>query len=112
MVRGKTKEEHEMKKIGKKGIAAIIGAVIALVAVAVIALAAILILRIDGEQAQQIAIQQAGGGEIISQEVSREGLWNEYSYIVVNGDRWVKIDITVFGNIEEIETGVGNTYRD
>ena len=57
--------------------------------------------RIDIAEAQQIALNQAGGGEIVESEVSSEGLWNEYSYTVVNGDTWYQVDISGFGTVEE-----------
>ncbi len=98
-----------MKKLGTKGIVGIIVGAVVILAIAVIV--AIMVLRVDGTEAQQIAIQQAGGGEIISQEVSSEGLWNEYQYLVVNGDNWYEIEIGGFGNIEGIESGTGNSYR-
>ena len=47
---------------------------------------------------------------MIRQEVSSEGLWNEYSYVIVNGDTWYDIEITGFGSIEEMESGIGS-YR-
>ena len=97
-----------MKSISKKmagGIIAVIAAVI------VIAVIAVLALRVDAAEAQQIALNQAGGGEIVESEVSREGLLNEYSYTVVNGDRWYQIEITGFGNIEEMESGQGDSWR-
>lgn len=97
-----------MKSISKKmagGIIAVIAAVI------VIAVIAVLALRVDAAEAEQIALNQAGGGEIVESEVSREGLLNEYSYTVVNGDRWYQIEITGFGNIEEMESGQGDSWR-
>ena len=63
-------------------------------------------------QAQQIALDAAGGGEIVSQEVSSEGLWNEYSYGIVNGDTWYDIEISGFGNVTEVESGTGQYFRD
>ena len=98
-----------MKNLSLKKLAAIvIGAAAAL---AVIALAAVFILRVDAAEARQIALDAAGGGEVIRQEVSSEGLWNEYSYVIVNGDTWYDIGITGFGSIEEMESGIGQ-YRD
>ena len=97
-----------MKNLSLKKLAAIlIGAAAAL---AVIALAAVFILRVDAAEARQIALD-AAGGEVIRQEVSSEGLWNEYSYVIVNGDTWYDIGITGFGSIEEMESGIGQ-YRD
>lgn len=102
-------EGKKMKKIGVKGIIGIIvGAVAAL---AIIAVVAIMFLRVNEAEARQIALQQAGGGEIVEQEISSEGLWNEYSYTVVNGDSWCEVEISGFGNVEGMETGTGNSYR-
>ena len=93
------------KKIGGN----VVGTVVVL---AVIALAAIFALRVDGTEARQIALDAAGGGEVISQEVSSEGLWNEYSYGIVNGDTWYDIEVSGFGNVTEMESGTGQYPRD
>ena len=93
----------------KKLVGIAVGAVAAL---AVIALAASLALRVDGTEARQIALDTAGGGEVISQEVSSEGLWNEYSYKIVNGDTWYDIEVSGFGNVTEMESGTGQYPRD
>ena len=45
---------------------------------AVIGFIAVSVLRVDAAKAQEIALNQTGGGEIVSQEISNEGLWNEY----------------------------------
>ena len=93
----------------KKLVGIIVGAVVVL---AVIALAAIFALRVDGTEARQMALDTAGGGEVISQEVSSEGLWNEYSYKIVNGDTWYDIEVSGFGNVTEMESGTGQYPRD
>ena len=93
----------------KKLVGIIVGAVVVLAA---IALAAIFALRVDGTEARQIALDTAGGGEVISQEVSSEGLWNEYSYKIVNGDTWYDIEVSGFGNVTEMESGTGQYPRD
>lgn len=94
-----------MKKLGIKGIIGIaVGVVIILLAGG---FAAVMLLRVDPAEAQNIALSQTGGGEIVSQEVSSEGLWNEYSYTIVNGDTWYEIEIGGFGGIEGIESGSG-----
>lgn len=98
-----------MKKIGVKGIIAIIAGAVA--ALAIIAVIAIMFFRVDAAEARQIAIRQAGGGEIVEQEISSEGLWNEYTYTVVNGNNWCEVEISGFGNIEGMESGTGNSYR-
>ena len=92
----------------KKLVGIAVGAVAAL---AVIALAASLALRVDGTEARQIALDTAGGGEVISQEVSSEGLWNEYSYKIVNGDTWYDIEVSGFGHITELEGGTSQYPR-
>ena len=96
-------------KISKKmaGIAAVVVA-----AVLIIGIVAVMTLRIDSREAQNIALEQSGGGEVIASEVSSEGLWNEYSYTIQNGDRWYQIEISGFGNVEEIESGTGIGWRD
>lgn len=93
----------------KKLVGIIVGAVVVL---AVIALAAIFALRVDSAEARQIALDAAGGGEVVSQEVSREGLWNEYSYGIVNRDTWYDIEVSGFGNVTEMESGTGQYPRD
>lgn len=98
-----------MKNLSVKKIAAIvIGAAAALAAVALIAVFA---LRIDAAEARQVALDTAGGGEVIGQEISSEGLWNEYSYVIVNGSTWYDIEVSGFGRVTELESGTG-TYRD
>ena len=99
-----------MKNMSVKKMAAmIVGAAAVL---AVVAVAAVLALRVDSAEAQQIALDAAGGGEIVSQEVSSEGLWNEYSYGIVNGDTWYDIEISGFGSVTEVESGTGQYFRD
>ena len=99
-----------MKNMSVKKMAAmIVGAAAVL---AVVAVAAVLALRVDSAEAQQIALDDAGGGGGGSQEGSREGLWNEYSYGIVNGDTWYDIEISGFGNVTEVESGTGQYFRD
>lgn len=97
-----------MKNVSVKKLVGIVIAVAA--ALIVVAVVAIFALRVDSAEAQQIALNAAGGGEIVTQEVSSEGLWNEYSYGIVNGDTWYDIEVSGFGNITEMESGTG-TYR-
>ena len=89
-----------MKNMSVKKIVAMIVGAAAVLAVA--AVAAVLALRVDS--AQQIALDTVGGGEIVSQEVSSEGLWNEYSYEIINGDTWYDIEISGFGSVTELES--------
>ena len=98
-----------MKQISKKGIIGLVGGI---VAIFIIGLILVLILRVDSQEAQRIAMEQVGGGEVVSEEISREGLWNEYSYVIVNGDRWYDIEIGGFGGVSEIEIGTGQYPMD
>ena len=99
-----------MKNLSVKKLVGIgVGAVAVL---AVLALVAIFALRVDSAEARQIALDAAGGGEVVSQEVSREGLWNEYSYGIVNRDTWYDIEVSGFGNVTEMESGTGQYPRD
>ena len=94
-----------MKTMSVKKIIAIIVGAVAVLAVA--ALVAVFALRVDDAQARQVALDAGGGGEIVSQEVSSEGLWNEYSYEIVNGDTWYDIEVSGFGHVTELESGTG-----
>ena len=92
----------------KKGIGKWIGLFIAVI---VIFVAVVLIQRIDSQEAQNIALEQAGGGKIVAQEIDKGLLLNEYSYTVQNGDNWYQVEINGFGNVEEIESGVGDVWK-
>ena len=92
----------------KKGIGFDIGGIVIL---AVIFVSFVLMQKIDSQEAQNIALEQAGGGEIVAQEISKELLWNEYSYTVKNGDKWYEIEIDGFGNVEGIESGTGDGWK-
>lgn len=94
-----------MKNLSKKGIIGIVIGII--VVIAIIAIVIIMTTRIDTAQARQIALTETGGGEIRAEEISSEGLWNEYSYVIVNGDRWYEIEIGGFGGIGEVKSGSG-----
>ena len=98
-----------MKNLSVKKLVGIgVGAAAAL---AVVALAAVFALRVDSSEAQQIALDAAGGGEIISRETSSEGLWNEYSYEIVNGDTWYDIEVSGFGHITELKSSTSQYPR-
>ena len=56
-------------------------------------------------------LDAAGGGEIISRETSSEGLWNEYSYEIVNGDTWYDIEVSGFGHITELKSSTSQYPR-
>ena len=94
-----------MKNLSVKKLIGIVVGVAA--ALAIVALAAVMMLRIDAAAARQIAMDTAGGGEVVSQEISNEGLWNEYSFVIVNGDTWYDIEISGFGTVTELESGIG-----
>ena len=87
---------------------------------AIVVLAAVLIgslaLRVDVTQARESALAAAGVGEVISQEIDQEGLWNEYSFDIMNGDMWYEVEINAFGSVtglESIQSGYGDyTHRD
>ena len=87
---------------------------------AIVVLAAVLIgslaLRVDVTQDRETALDAAGGGEVISQEVDQEGLWNEYSFDIMNGDMWYEVEINAFGSVtglESSQSGYGDyTHRD
>ena len=86
-----------MKNLSVKKLVGIgVGAAAAL---AVVALAAVFALRVDSAEARQIALDAAGGGEVVAQEVSSEGLWNEYSYEIVNGDTWYDIEAVSYTHL-------------
>lgn len=91
--------------------------VIAGIAVVVV-LAAVFIgslaLRVDVTQAQEAALAAAGGGEVVSQEIDQEGLWNEYSFDIVNGSMWYEVEVNAFGRVTGLEStqgGYGNFNR-
>lgn len=99
-----------MKKLSVKAIVSIvIGIVLVAVAAAVIL---VMVLRIDQSRAREIALDQTGGGEIIQEEVSSEGLLSEFSYVITNGDNWYEIEIGGFGNVEEMKSGIGQYIDD
>lgn len=84
--------------------------------VVVVVLAAVLtgslVLRADAAEARQAALTAAGGGEVIGQEIDREGLWNEYSFDILNGNTWYEVEINAFGKVTGLESrqgGYGNS---
>lgn len=89
-----------MKKLSKKLVIGIAGAAAVLAAAVLVG---IFLLRVDAGKAQSIALEKSGGGQIISQEVESEGLWNEYKYEIVNGSSWYEIEIGGFGQVKELE---------
>lgn len=79
--------------------------------VVVVALAAgligSLVLRVDVAEAREIALAAAGGGEVVGQEIDQEGLWNEYSFDVTNGDTWYEVEVNAFGRVTGLESSQG-----
>lgn len=94
-----------MANMSKKKIIGIVAA--AVIAVIIIAVAALLLLRANPSEARETALAQTGGGQIVSESISSEGLWNEYSYVIQNGNVWYEIEVSGFGNVTEMETGTG-----
>ncbi len=102
-----------MKKLSLKSISAIIAAIIILFLI--MSSICIMVFRIDSTEARNKALEQSGGGEIISEQIESEDLFlNEYSYIIINGDNWYDIEINGFGQIKEFKQGTGNSplYKD
>lgn len=75
--------------------------------VIVLAVAMTVLLRVGGGKAQAIALQQTGGGEIVSMEVEAEGLLNEYKYEIINGNHYYEVEVNGFGWITEFEQELG-----
>lgn len=102
-----------MKKLSLKSISAIIAAIIILFLI--MSSICIMVFRIDSTEARNKALEQSGGGEIISEQIESEDLFlNEYSYIIINGDNWYDIEINGFGQIKEFKQGTENypLYKD
>ena len=96
----------------KKGIGKWIGLSIGGITILIIIFVTVVLTqRIDSQEAQNIALEQAGGGKIVAQEIDKGLLLNEYSYTVQNGDNWYQVEINGFGNVEEIESGVGDVWK-
>ena len=106
-----TAAEPVKKKLSTGGIIGIIAGAVA--AVAVIALALIFTFRVDGNHARAIALEAAGGGEVIQATYENEGLWNEYEFVIQSGDMWYNIEVGGFGQITGMESGRhGQLYVD
>lgn len=87
---------------------------IAVVVVVFVGLIGSLILQVDAIQAREAALAVTGGGEVISQEMDTEGLWNEYSFDIVNGTTWYEVEINAFGDVTGMESNQGgyDNFRD
>lgn len=94
------------KKLSKK-VRALIIAGISVVVVLLAVLIGSLVLRVDVVKAREVALAAAGGGEVVSQEIDQEGLWNEYSFDIVNGDTWYEVEVNAFGSVTGLESSQG-----
>ena len=63
--------------------------------------------QVDVAQARETALAAAGGGEVVGQEIDREGLWNEYSFDIVNGGTWYEVEVNAFGKVTGLESSQG-----
>lgn len=97
-----------MKRSIRQWIGLSIGGIVLFI---IIFVAVVLTQRIDSQEAQNIALEHSGGGEIVAREISKDILWNEYSYTIQNGDQWYEIEINGFGNVEETQSGMGDSWR-
>lgn len=86
---------------------AVVIAGIVVVVVLVAALVGSLALRVDVAEARETALAAAGGGEVVGQEIDQEGLWNEYSFDIMNGDTWYEVEVNTFGKVTSLESGQG-----
>lgn len=90
---------------GKVRALIITGAAVVVVLVAV--LIGSLALRVDVVEAQEAALAAAGGGEVVGQEIDQEGLWDEYSFDIMNGNTWYEVEINAFGRVTGLESNQG-----
>lgn len=80
---------------------------IMVVAVLTAVLIGSLALRVDAAEARETALAAAGGGEVVSQEIDQEGLWNEYSFHIMDGDTWYEVEVNAFGHVTGLESRQG-----
>lgn len=95
-----------LKKLSGKVRALVITGIVVVV-VLVAALIGSLALRVDVAEARETALAAAGGGEVVGQEIDQEGLWNEYSFDITNGDTWYEVEVNAFGRVTGLESGQG-----
>ena len=95
-----------LKNISGKSRALIIAGA-AVVVVLVVGLVGSLVLRVGVVEARETALAAAGGGEIVGQEIDREGLWSEYSFDIMNGDTWYEVEVNAFGSVTSLESSRG-----
>ena len=94
------------KKMSKK-VRALVVAGVVVVVVLVAGVIGSLALQVDVAQARETALAAAGGGEVVGQEIDREGLWSDYSFDIVNGDTWYEVEVSAFGRVSGLESGQG-----
>lgn len=95
-----------LKNMSKKVRTLVIAGIVVVVLLAA-ALIGSLALRVDVAQARETALSAAGGGEVVGQEIDQEGLWNEYSFDIMNGDTRYEVEINAFGNVTGLESNQG-----
>ena len=96
-----------MLKNMSKSVRTLVIAGIVVVVVLAAALVGSLALRVDVAQARETALAAAGGGEVVGQELDQEGLWNEYSFDILNGDTRYEVEINAFGKVTGLESSQG-----
>lgn len=95
-----------LKNMSKKVRTLVIAGIVVVVLLAA-ALVGSLALRVDAAQARETALSAAGGGEVVGQELDQEGLWNEYSFDILNGDTRYEVEINAFGKVTSLESSQG-----
>ena len=90
-------------KLSKKARTLIVAGIAAAGVLVVVWIAA-LVLRVDLAKARETALDAAGGGEVMSQEIDREGFWNEYSFDILNGGVWYEVEVNAFGQVTGLES--------
>ncbi len=95
-----------LKKLSGK-VRTLVIAGIVVVAVLVTGLIGSLAVRVDVAEARETAPAAAGGGEVVGQEIDQEGLWNEYSFDIMNGDTWYEVEVNAFDRVTGLESGQG-----
>lgn len=86
---------------------ALVIAGIVVVVVLVAALIGSLVLQVDVSKARETALAAAGGGEVVGQEIDQEGLWNEYSFDIMNGATRYEVEVNAFGKVTGLESNQG-----
>lgn len=94
------------KNLSKKARVLVVGG-IAVVVLAGAAGIGSVVFQVDMAQARETALNTVGGGEVVSQEMDREGLWNEYSFDILNGQTRYEVEVNAFGQVTGMETNQG-----